>query len=60
MIYEFWSIRMRSLLQEQECWDPVDLGYLELDPIALATMTNRERVAQEEQRKRENTTKFWI
>jgi hypothetical protein len=28
--YEFWSLRMRSFLQAQECWDPVDFGYVEL------------------------------
>jgi hypothetical protein len=33
--YEFWSLRMRSFLQAQECWEPVDLGYVEPDPAAL-------------------------
>jgi hypothetical protein len=30
--YEFWSLRMRSFLQAHDCWDPVDLGYVEPDP----------------------------
>jgi hypothetical protein len=38
--YEFWSLRMRSFLQAQECWEPVDLGYVEPDPVALSAMTN--------------------
>jgi hypothetical protein len=39
--YEFWSLRMRSFLQAQESWDPVDLGYVELDPTDLSAMTNQ-------------------
>jgi hypothetical protein len=58
--YEFLSLRMRSFLQAQECWDPVDLGYVELDPTALSTMTNPQRIAQETQRNKENKAKFWI
>jgi hypothetical protein len=38
--YEFWSLRMRSFLQEKECWEPVDFGYVEPDPAALTAMTN--------------------
>ena len=38
--YEFWSLRMRSFLQAQECWDPVDLGYVEPDPAKLDAMAN--------------------
>jgi hypothetical protein len=44
--YEFWSLRMKSFLQAQECWDPVDLGYVEPDPVDLSTMTNQQRIAQ--------------
>jgi hypothetical protein len=58
--YEFWSLGMRSFLQAQDCWDPVDHGYVEPDPVDLATMNNQERVAQAEQRKRENKAKLWI
>jgi hypothetical protein len=58
--YEFWSLRMRSFLQAQECWDPVDLGYVEPDPADLAAMTNQQRIAQATQRNRENKAKFWI
>jgi predicted GNAT family N-acyltransferase len=58
--YEFWSLRMRSFLQAQECWDPVDLGYTELDPKNLASMTNQHRTAQETQRNLVNKAKFWI
>jgi hypothetical protein len=58
--YEFWSLRMRSFLQAQECWDPVDLGYVEPDPADLSAMTNQQRIAQATQRNRENKAKFWI
>ena len=56
--YEFWSLRMRSFLQAQECWDPVDLGYVELDPANLVAMSNPQRNAQATQRNKENKTKF--
>jgi hypothetical protein len=58
--YEFWSLRMRSFLQAQECWDPVDLGYVEPDPTDLAAMTNQQRTAQATQRNKENKEKLWI
>jgi hypothetical protein len=58
--YEFWSLRMRSFLQAQECWDPVHHGYVEPDPTDLEAMNNQQRNAQAEQRKRENKAKFWI
>jgi hypothetical protein len=40
--YEFWSLRMRSFLQEHECWDPLDHDYVEPAPTDLATMTNQQ------------------
>ena len=58
--YEFLSLRMRSFLQAHDCWDLVDLGYVELDPTYLVSMKNQERTAQAEQRERENKAKFWI
>jgi hypothetical protein len=39
--YEFWSLRMRSFLQAQEFWDPVDLRYVEPDPTDLFAMMNQ-------------------
>jgi hypothetical protein len=51
---------MKSFLQAQECWDPVDLGYVEPDPADLSTMINQQRTAQATQRDRENKAKFWI
>jgi hypothetical protein len=38
--YKFWSLRVRSFLQAQECWDLVDHGYVEQDPVDLAAITN--------------------
>ena len=58
--YDFWSLRMRSFLQAQECWDPVDHGYVELDLVELSAMTNQQKIAQATQRNRENKAKFWI
>jgi hypothetical protein len=39
--YEFWALRMKSFLQAQECWDPVDLGYVESYLASLTAMTNQ-------------------
>jgi hypothetical protein len=58
--YEFWSLGMRSFLQAHECWDPMDLGYVELDTADLASINNQERVSHAEQRKIESKEKFWI
>jgi hypothetical protein len=58
--YGFWSLRMRSFLKAQDCWDLVDHRYVEPDPADLAAMNNQERTAQAEPRKRENKAKFWI
>jgi hypothetical protein len=58
--YEFLSLRMRLFLQAQECWEPVDLGYVEPDPAALTAMTNAQRIAQATLRTKENKAKFWI
>ena len=58
--YEFWSLRMRSFLQAQECWDLVDHGYVEPDPTDLSAMTNQQKIAQAMQINRENKAKFWI
>jgi hypothetical protein len=44
--YEFWSLWMRSFLQEQECWDPVDHGYVEPDPADLSAMTNQQKISK--------------
>lgn len=43
--YEFWSLRMRSFLQAQECWDLVHHGYVEPDLADLAAMNNQQRNA---------------
>jgi hypothetical protein len=58
--YEFWSLRMTSFLQAQECWDPVDLGYVEPDPADVVAMINQQRTAQATQRNTKNKTKLWI
>jgi hypothetical protein len=56
--YDFLSLRTRSFLHAQECWDPLDLGYVEPDPTDLASMTNQQRTTQETQRNKENKAKF--
>jgi len=44
--YELWSLKMRSFLQSQECWDLVDHGYVEPYPEFLASMTDQQKNAQ--------------
>ena len=51
---------MKSFLQAQECWDPVDHGYVEPDSAELSTMTNQQKIAQATHRNIENKAKFWI
>jgi hypothetical protein len=58
--YKFRSLRMKSFLHAQECWEPVDHGCVEPDPTDLAAMTNQQKIAQATQRNRENKAKFWI
>jgi hypothetical protein len=58
--YEFWSLWMTSFLQEKECWELVDLGYVEPDLATLSAMTNPQRITHETLRKKENKAKFWI
>jgi hypothetical protein len=58
--YEFWSLQMKSFLQAQEWWYPVDHGYVEPDSADLSAMTNQQKIAQLTQRNRENKAKFWI
>ena len=58
--YELWSLQMRSFLQAQECWDPVDHGYVEPDPADLSAMTNQQKIVEATQINRENKAKFWI
>ena len=43
--YDVWSLRMRSFLQAKECWDPVDHGYVEPDPVDLSAMTNQQKIS---------------
>jgi hypothetical protein len=51
---------MISFLQAQECWDPLDLGYVEPDPAALSAMNNPQRIAQATLRNKANKAKLWI
>jgi hypothetical protein len=51
---------MRSFLQAQECWEPIDIGYVEPDLVALSAMTNLQKIAQATLRNKENKAKFWI
>jgi hypothetical protein len=58
--YEFWSLRMKTFLQVQECWEPVENGFSEPDQATLQAMTNGQRNQLAELRKKENKAKFWI
>ena len=38
--YEFWSIKMKTFLQLNKCWDMVETEFKELDTNALDAMSN--------------------
>ena len=41
--YEFCSIKMKTFLQLNKCWDMVEIEFKELDTNALATMSNTQK-----------------
>ena len=43
--YEFWSIKMKTFLQLNKCWDMVEIEFKEPDATALATMNNSQKNA---------------
>ncbi|KAG5556446.1 hypothetical protein RHGRI_006894 [Rhododendron griersonianum] len=50
--YENWSIQMRVLLESQELWDSVDMGYVEYsrEEEAELKMHKKQRFVERERR----------
>jgi len=51
---------MKTFLQVEECWEPVENGSLESCQATLQDMTNNQRNRLAKLRKKENKVKFWI
>ena len=45
--YEFWSIKMKTFLQLNRCWDMVETEFTEPEVVALAAMNNAQKNALE-------------
>ena len=45
--YEFWSIKMKTFLQLNKCWDMVETEFTEPEVVALAAMNNAQKNALE-------------
>lgn len=58
--YEFWSIKMKTFLQLNKCWDMVETEFKEPDTNALAAMSNAQKNALEARRDQDLTTKWLI
>jgi hypothetical protein len=46
--YDFWSEKVKAILQGQGCWDCVETGFIELDAKVVAAMTVVQRKTLEE------------
>ena len=57
--YEFWSIKMKTFLQLNKCWDMVETEFTEPEAVALATMNNAQKNALEARRDRDLTA-TWL
>lgn len=47
--YEYWSIKMKTLLMDKYLWDIVEDGYLE--PVDWSLLTDAAKIIKEEQKK---------
>ena len=57
--YEFWSIKMKTFLQLNKCWDMVETEFTEPEAIALAALNNAQKNALEARRDRDLTA-TWL
>ena len=48
--YEFWSIKMKTFMQLNKCWDMVETEFKEPKAIALDAMNNAQKNALEARR----------
>ena len=58
--YEFWSIKMKTFLQLNKCWDMVETEFKEPDTNALTAMNNAQKNPLEARRDRDLTAKWLI
>ncbi|GMI83753.1 hypothetical protein HRI_002044600 [Hibiscus trionum] len=59
--YGNWNIQMKALLGSQDCWDIVVKGYVEPENAAAeAVLTNEEKRALKDARKRDQRTLYYI
>ena len=45
--YEFWSIKMKTFLQLNKCWDMVETEFTKPEVVSLAAMNNAQKNALE-------------
>ena len=45
--YEFWSIKMKTFMQLNKCWDMVETEFKEPNATTLAAMNNAQKNALE-------------
>ena len=58
--YEFWSIKMKTFLQLNKCWDMVETKFKEPEAVALAAMNNAQKNALEARRDQDLTATWMI
>jgi hypothetical protein len=58
--YEFWSEKVKAILQGQGCWDCVETGFIELDANVVAVMTIVQRKTLEVLKQKEGKAKSYI
>ena len=58
--YEFWSIKMKTFIQLNKCWDMVETKFKEPDTNALDEMNNAQNNVVEARRDRDLTATWLI
>ena len=58
--YDFWSDKVKAILQGQGSWDCVETGFIEPDANVVAAMTLVQRKTLEELKKKEGKAKSYI
>lgn len=58
--YELQNLKKKTFLQAQECWDTLQITYVQPTQEAWVVMTNNQRNATIELRKKEHRAKCWI
>jgi hypothetical protein len=58
--YDFWSEKVKSILQGHGCWDCVEIGFIEPDANVVTVMTVVQRKTLEELKQKEGKSKSYI